>query len=69
MDKKSIKSVKTSMLKCGKRTYFFDINLASNNKRYLRVTESRFQEEEKDRIRKFQDNLKEAVGYLAQWCK
>lgn len=67
--------VKSSMLRAGSRTYFFDINVASNNKKYLRVTESRFVEEGKDRIRNsvvlfpedvqdFQKNLKEMLGYL-----
>lgn len=34
------KPIKTCVLKAGRRTYFFDVNLASNNKRYLRITES-----------------------------
>lgn len=33
--------VKSSTLRCGKRTFFFDVNVASNNKRYLKITESR----------------------------
>lgn len=48
---------------------------SSNNTKYLRVTESRFVEEGKDRVRNsvilfpeaigdFQKNLKEMVGYL-----
>ena len=68
-------SVKSSKFRIGKRTFFFDVNVASNNSKYLRVTESRFVEEGKDRIRNsvvlfpedigdFQKNLKEMVGYL-----
>lgn len=68
-------SVKSSKFRIGKRTFFFDVNLASNNAKYLRVTESRFVEEGKDRIRNsvvlfaedvkdFQKSLKEMVSYL-----
>lgn len=69
--------VKSSVLKCGKRTYFFDVNLASNNKRYLKITESRFEGEGQDRKRNsmilfgddvlnFQSRLDEAIGYVNQ---
>lgn len=68
-------SVKSSKFRIGKRTFFFDVNVASNNSKYLRVTESRFVEDGKDRIRNsvvlfpediqdFQKNLKEMIGYL-----
>lgn len=30
------------MLRCGKRTYFFDINEAKNGNKYLKITESSF---------------------------
>lgn len=71
------KPVKSSILKCGKRTYFFDVNLASNNKRYLKITESRFEGEGQDRKRNsmilfpddvlnFQSRLDEAIGYVNQ---
>ena len=69
--------LKSSTLKCGKRTYFFDVNLAKTNKRYLKITESRFEGEGEERKRSsfvlfpedaqnFQQRLTEAVGYLAQ---
>mgnify|MGYP001561893092 FL=1 len=74
---KSIKrdAVKSSTFRIGKKTFFFDVNLASNYKRYLKITESRFVEEGKDRIRNsfvlfpeevgdFTKNLKEMVGCL-----
>ncbi len=48
---KVINSVKSSTLKCGKRTFFFDVNVASNEKKYLKITESRFIEEGQDRKR------------------
>ena len=71
------KPVKSSILKCGKRTYFFDVNLASNNKRYLKITESKFVEEGQDRkrnsfilfgddVQNFQSRLNEAIGYVNQ---
>ncbi len=34
--------VKSATLKCGKRTFFFDVDVTSNHKRYLKITESRF---------------------------
>lgn len=69
-------SVKSSKFRVGKRTFYFDVNVASNNSKYLRVTESRFVEEGKDRIRnsvvlfpedlgEFQKNLGEMVRYLS----
>lgn len=68
-------SVKSSTFRIGKRTFFFDVNVASNNKNYLKITESRFVEEGKDRVRNsvvlfgediqdFSKNLKEMAGYL-----
>lgn len=71
------KPVKSSTLKCGKRTFFFDVNLASNNKRYLKITESRFVNDSGDRKRNsfilfpqdllnFQQRVEEIKGYLAE---
>lgn len=68
-------SIKSSKFRVGKRTFFFDINLDSNNEKYLKITESRFVEEGKDRIRNsfvifpediqgFTKNIKEIAGYL-----
>lgn len=68
-------SIKSSKFRIGKKTFFFDVNVASNDARYLRVTESRFIEEGKDHIRNtviifpedvkdFQANMKEMVGLL-----
>lgn len=37
------------MLRAGKKTYFFDVRLASNNKKYLKITESSFEGEGKER--------------------
>ena len=45
------KSIKSEMIRCGKRTYFFDVNVASNNYRYLKITETRLMEEGKPRKR------------------
>lgn len=76
MDKQVKQSVKTSVLKCGKRTFFFDVNKASNNKNYLKITESAFVNEAGDRKRSsfllfpedfknFQVRLQELESYLA----
>ncbi len=70
-------TIKSSMLRAGKRTFFFDVRLASNNKRYLKITESAFEGEGKDRrynsfllfpenIVDFQQRLTEVSNYLAQ---
>lgn len=70
------KPVKSSVLKCGKRTFFFDVYLASNNKNYLKITESRFVSDGQDRKRNsmllfpedainFQSRLSEIVEHLA----
>lgn len=75
MEKSKINSVKSSTFRIGSKTFFFDVNVASNDKKYLRVTESRFMGEGADRIRNsvvlfpedvkdFQANLKAMVGYL-----
>jgi hypothetical protein len=45
------KSIKSEMIRCGKRTYFFDVQLASNNKKYLKITETRLMEENEPRKR------------------
>lgn len=45
------KSIKSSSLKTSGKMYFFDVYLAANNKKYLKVTESRFVKEGEERIR------------------
>ncbi|MBI2314844.1 DUF3276 family protein [Candidatus Daviesbacteria bacterium] len=74
---KSIKQpVKSAVLKCGKRTYFFDVNIASNNNKYLKITESQFLGEGQNRkrnsfllfsedVKNFQNNLKEMAEFVA----
>ncbi|MCR4305462.1 MAG: PUR family DNA/RNA-binding protein [Candidatus Daviesbacteria bacterium] len=70
------KPVESSILKCGKRTFFFDINLASNNKKYLKITESAFVGENGERKRNtfllfaedvlnFKERLNEIAGHLS----
>lgn len=78
MDKREIKQpVKTSALKCGKRTYFFDVHLASNSKKYLKITQSAFVGENGERRRNsfilfpedvlnFKQRVEEISGYLAE---
>jgi len=72
-DKRRIKS---SHIRFGRRTYFFDVNCAINNKKYLKITESKFMGEGKDRVYNsfllfpedivsFQKSFEEIVGYLS----
>jgi hypothetical protein len=69
--------VKTSHIRFGRRTYFFDINQAENTKKYLKITESKFNGEGKERtynsfilfpddIREFQKTLLEVTGALSK---
>lgn len=68
-------SIKSSKFRNGAKTFFFDVNLASNDKKYLRITESRYVGEGESRIRNsmilfpenvkdFQKNLQEMISYL-----
>jgi len=69
-------TVKSSHVRFGKRTYFFDVNQKEgSSKKYLRITESQFQGEAKERkynsfilfpedVESFQQNLKEAANSL-----
>ena len=70
-------TIKSSHIRFGKRTYFFDINQKSGSeKKYLRITESQFQGEGKERkynsfilfpeeVELFQKSLKGATVSLA----
>ncbi len=55
----------SQILKCGKRTYFFDVKEASNGNKYLKISESAFIKEGEPRKRNtfilFKDNVKEFV--------
>lgn len=75
MEKSDTAKIKTSMLRAGRKTIFFDVNKASNDKHYLKITESRFVGEGDEKVRNslvlfpeevdsFQKNLKDIVGYL-----
>jgi len=68
-------SVNSTHIRLGKRTFFFDVNVTPEGKKYLKVTESRFVEEGKPRIYNsfvlfpadisaFQKSLSEAVAVL-----
>ena len=71
-------TIKSSHVRFGKRTYFFDINQKSgSDRKYLRITESQFQGEGKERkynsfilfpedVKDFQNNFKEAAGFLSE---
>ncbi len=65
------------MLRAGKKTYFFDVKVASNDKKYLKITESSFEGEGKERkynsfliwpetITDFQSRLTEVNSFLGQ---
>ncbi|MBI2085814.1 DUF3276 family protein [Candidatus Daviesbacteria bacterium] len=77
MEKSIKQTVKSSMLRAGKRTFFFDVKVASNNKKYLKITESAFEGEGKERrynsfllwpenLTDFQQRLTEINNFLAQ---
>ncbi len=68
-------NIKSSILKMGAKTIFFDVNLAANDKKYLKITESRFAGEGNDRVRNsvvlfpeniegFAKSLKEMARFL-----
>ena len=69
------KKISSSHIRFGRRTYFFDVN-EKNDRKYLKITESRFNGDGKDRtynsmilfqedVDGFQKNLSEVAGYLA----
>lgn len=67
--------VASNILKCGRRTYFFDLKQATNGSTYLKITESWFAKENqqgkrnsfilfKDDVEKFVQKLKSFEGDL-----
>ncbi|MBI2051607.1 DUF3276 family protein [Candidatus Roizmanbacteria bacterium] len=60
----------TKLLKCGKRTYFFDIKEATNGSKYLKITESRFVKEGEARRRNslilFKDDVSGFLGTMEE---
>lgn len=73
--KSNTDKVWSSHVRFGKRTYFFDVNLTKENKKYLKITECKFVEEGKPRIYNsfilfpenigdFQKNMGEVVNHL-----
>ena len=67
----------TSMVRAGRRTFFFDVKVTSDRKKYLKVTESTFMGEGKegkynslllfpDTAQAFCDQLGESVRILAK---
>jgi len=68
-------TLKSSHVRFGRRTYFFDVVVGRNKKNYLKITESKFMGEGQKRaynsfllfpedLADFQSNLKEAAGSL-----
>lgn len=43
-------TIKSSHIRFGRRSYFFDLNQAGNEKKYLKITESKFMGEGQERI-------------------
>lgn len=65
-------TVQSTHVRFGRRTYFFDINASQNNQKYLKITESKFLGEGKERqynsfilfpddLESFQKSLAEAA--------
>jgi hypothetical protein len=63
------KTTDDNILKCGKRTYFFDVKEASNGNTYLRVTESRFVKEGEERKRNSITLFKNEIPLFADQIK
>lgn len=71
-------ALKSSTVKAGKRTFFFDVYSAVNGKNYLKITESRVPEKEGEQgkrtsfvlfpedIEGFKSTVDEMAGYLNQ---
>lgn len=47
------KAIKSSVLRLGRKTFFFDVKETSSNKRYLKITESLFEGEGKPAKRNY----------------
>lgn len=73
----SNKPLNSAMVRAGKRTFFFDVKLTSDRKKYLKITESTFQGEGKERkyssflifpenAQEFQDKMIESLRLLNQ---
>lgn len=62
------KKIKTSFIRFGRRSYFFDV-LESGEKKYLKITESKWMGEGKDRVYNsfllFPNNVKDFQKNLA----
>ena len=50
MTKGKSATLKSSMVRFGRRTLFFDVKKSPENKKFLKITESRFMGEGKDRV-------------------
>ena len=66
------KELFNQMVKAGKRTYFVSVKEASNNRKYLTLTESKLVDDnkfERFRIMVFQDKLGDFANAFADACK
>jgi len=76
MTKGTSNRLKSSHVRFGARTYFFDVLAGANQKKFLKITESKFMGEGKERmynsfllmpenLTDFQKNLAEMAGMLS----
>lgn len=69
MTKGKSNKIRSTHVRFGRRTYFFDVN-QKNDKKYLRITESKFMGEGKDRIYNslilFPENVQDFAKTLAE---
>jgi hypothetical protein len=63
-------TVSSTHVRFGKRTYFFDVNVTAGDRKYLKITESKFVEEGRPRIYNslvlFPENMKEFLQGLTE---
>lgn len=67
------KPIKSEMVRCGKRTYFFDIKVTQKGDKYLKITETRLMTEGEPRKRNmimvFPEDIKRFTSVFDQISK
>ncbi|MBL0333600.1 MAG: DUF3276 family protein [Chlorobiota bacterium] len=64
--------LKTIQIRAGKRTYFIDVNTASNGNKYLKINESLYESEGKYKrngIMVFENHIKEFIDAIISSVK
>ncbi len=71
------KPIKSSMVKAGKRNFFFDVYIASNSKKYLKITQTQVPREGEEKgqrssfilfpedVQNFHTTLSEMIGAVS----